>query len=69
MLAPETYVCDRCGKMHAEKRFIIEINLGDVVNHGGSSVSAFSNKTYHFCNRNNKCLEKWIGVLNQSEIR
>lgn len=68
LLAPQTYVCDHCGKLHTEKRFVLEINLGDVVNSGGF-ISGFSNKTYHFCNKNNKCIEKWIGVLNQKEIR
>lgn len=67
MIAPQTYVCDMCGKTHAEKRTLIEIELGNVAKNG--IQTSFSNQTYHLCDKNNKCIKLWASTLNQNELR
>ncbi len=67
MFAPQTYVCDMCGKTHTEKRTMIEIELGNVIKNGFKT--SFSNKTYHLCNKNDKCVKLWASTINQHEIR
>lgn len=67
MLAPETYVCDICGNTHADKRTILEVEVGEVRQNG--MRTSFSNQTYHLCNKNNKCAKLWAMTLNQQETR
>lgn len=68
MFAPQTYVCDMCGKLHADKTNILEIHLGKVLQHG-CVETPFSNKIYHLCNKNDKCVKRFAMTLNQKEIR
>lgn len=67
MFAPETYVCDMCGNIHTSKRTLIEINTQDVIQ--SNMVTSFSNRTYHLCNKNDRCVKQWASTINQKELR